>query len=110
MNELFYFGCPATNVGCAAPDGSPLWDAQASRKEAWEAACVASQASSSAQWRKFFLRCAEEAEHTNSSSALDELERKLLGTPMTGGTYPKRRRFWRFVTMAARGITPRDLR
>lgn len=109
MNELLYFGQPATNVGCCAPDGSFLWDACASRKQAWEAAHAASQASS-VVWRKFFLRCAEEAYGANSSRALDALETKLLGTPVTGGTFPKRQRFWRFVTMAARGITPRDLR
>ena len=109
MSELLYFGQPATNVGCAALDGSLLWDAQSSRKQAWEAAHAASQASS-VVWRKFFLRCAEEAYGANSSRALDELETKLLGAPVTGGTYPKRQRFWRFVVLIARGIIPRDLR
>lgn len=110
MSELLHYGRPATNVGCAHTDGSPLWDAQASRAEAWAdaQAAVAEYAAPTAQ--RFLFACAERAQGEKSSAGIDRLEALLLGVPVTAGTFPKRQRFWRFVALIARGITPRDLR
>lgn len=53
---------------------------------------------------------ADRAEEEFSSALLDRAERQFFGQIITAGTWPKRQRFWRFVSMQARGITPRDLR
>lgn len=53
---------------------------------------------------------AEKAEEHYSSALLDKAERKWFGELLTGGTHPKRQRFWRFVKLQMQGKCPRDLR
>lgn len=53
---------------------------------------------------------ADRAKEEFSSALLDRAERKFFGQVVTAGTWPKRQRFWKFVSLQARGITPRDLR
>ena len=53
---------------------------------------------------------ADRAENEYYSALLDKAERKFFGEVITAGTWPKRQRFWKFVSLQARGIVPRDLR
>lgn len=106
---MLYFGAPASNYGCVDTHGRPLWDAQQHRWLAWEAAREALRGAR-AEYRRALLLAAERADEVGSHRALDAIERRLLGEVVTGGTFPKRARFWRFVRLQARGITPRDLR
>lgn len=109
MSELLHYGRPAANVGCAHADGTPMWDAEAARAEAWADAHAAVAGYAPAA-RKFLFACADQAQEQFSSVGMDRLERRMLGAPVTAGTFPKRQRFWRFVAFISRGITPRDLR
>ena len=109
MSELLHSGRRAANVGCAHTDGTPMWDADGARAEAW-ADAQAAVAGYAPAARKFLFACAEQAQEQFSSAGMDRLEGRLLGEPVTAGTFPKRQRFWRFVALISRGITPRDLR
>lgn len=53
---------------------------------------------------------ADRAAQEYSSALLDKAERRFFGEVLTAGTWPKRQRFWKFISLQARGITPRDLR
>ena len=108
MSEFLHYGRPAVNVGCAHTDGTPMWDAHEARAEAW-ADAKAAVAGYAPAARKFLFACAEQAQEEFSSAGMDRLEARLLGVPVTAGTFPKRQRFWRFVALVSRGITPRDL-
>ena len=77
-------------------------DSAASRRECWEAA----QEVFSPALVPFADRAGEEF----SSARLDRAEKRYFGVPVTAGTWPKRQRFWRFISLQGRGITPRDLR
>ena len=109
MSKFLHYGRPAANVGCAHSDGTPMWDAEAARAEAW-ADAQAAVAGYAPATRKFLFACADRAQEQSSSAGMDRLESRLLGEPVTAGTFPKRQRFWRFVILISRGITPRDLR
>ena len=107
--QLLHFGRQATNFGCAHTDGTPMWDAAAARAEAWADAQAAVAGYAQAA-RKFLFACAERSQDEHTQAGLDRLESLLLGAPVTAGTFPKRQRFWHFVSMISRGVTPRDLR
>ena len=53
---------------------------------------------------------ADRMEECFSSALLDKAERRFFGHVLTTGTWPKRQRFWRFISLKSRGIIPRDLR
>lgn len=95
---FYYFG-----EACSSHDprdlGGEAWE---SRLRCWKAAQDAFHPALAA----FADRAAEES----SSARLDRAEREFFGSPVTGGTWPKRQRFWRFISLISRGITPRDLK
>lgn len=81
-------------------------DPQKERVACWQAAAELAGPKPAPALVNFADRAAEEY----SSALLDRAERRFFGQIMTAGTWPKRQRFWRFVSMQARGVTPRDLR
>lgn len=85
---------------------SSSYDPQTERLACWRAARELAGPSPAAALVGF----ADRAEEEFSSALLDKAERRFFGHVLTTGTWPKRQRFWRFVSMQARGITPRDLR
>lgn len=87
-------------------DFSSFYDPQKERVACWQAARELAGPRPPAALVGF----ADRAEENSSSALLDRAERKFFGEVLTAGTWPKRQRFWRFVSMQARGITPRDLR
>ena len=90
----------------SGPAFSFEYDQQKERAACWRAACELAGDCPPAILVGFADRAAEEY----SSALLDKAERRFFGEILTSGTWPKRQRFWRFISLQARGIVPRDLR
>lgn len=87
-------------------DFSYSYDPQEERAACWQAARKLAGPRPASALVGFADRAAEKF----SSALLDRAERQFFGEVLTSGTWPKRQRFWKFVSLQARGITPRDLR
>jgi len=90
----------------SGPAFSYSYDPQKERAACWRAARELTGHAPAAVLVGFADRAAQEY----SSALLDRAERRFFGEVITAGTWPKRQRFWRFISLQARGIVPRDLR
>lgn len=90
----------------SGPAFSFEYDQQEERAACWRAARELAGNRPPAALVGFADRAAEEF----SSALLDRAERCFFGEVITAGTWPKRQRFWHFVSLQARGVIPRDLR
>lgn len=107
---IAYYGQPAENFGAVESDGTPLWDAQFSRDHAWYCAGILIRETTPGPARSYLSIMSERAAYTISHNQLTREEMTLMGEQTTDGSFPKRRRFWRFVRMRLVGTTPGDLR